>query len=319
MWFERFLGRRRAPDAGAHAMGGPAGASSEEEIDDLFLSRLRRASLVSRRTLTSALTGEHDSPRKASAMEFADYRSYTPGDDFRRVDWNAYLRLDHLLVKMADAPERVTLHILMDGSKSMDWGLPSKFGYARRLAIGLSYVSLSHMDTVNLMLLRGGECVRVSQQESAKATPILVRIARGLHPEGTTDLNAALHAFTSGRSRRGVVVLISDLLSPGGYQTGLERLSRSSLHPIVIHLLSPDELNPTLEGDMELQDVETEDTVQVSLDWATKVRYQQWLREWLGEIEHFCLRRGITYIRAETSHPIEELLLGRLRREKVLR
>lgn len=319
MWYERLLRWRRAPASNRHTMGRAVGTNSEEEIDDVFLSRLRRASLVSQRRLTSALTGEHDSPRKASALEFSDYRSYTPGDDFRRVDWNAYLRLDHLLVKMADAPERLSLHLLLDGSKSMEWGSPDKFAYARRLAVGLAYVALSHMDSVNLMLLRDDECIRVSQQESVEATPALVRAARSLRPEGTTNLDAALQAFASGGNRRGVVVLVSDLLSPAGYQAGLERLSHAALRPVVIHLLSAEELNPTLEGDTEFEDVETGDTVQVSVDWATKTRYRRWMQEWLREIEQSCARRGISYLRVETSQPVEELLLGRLRREKVLR
>gem|GEM_PF-4053158 len=88
---------------------------------------------------------------------------------------------------------------------------------------------------------------------------------------------------------------------------------------MVLHLLSPEELNPNLEGDLELNDVETGERIQVSVDWATLNRYRRWLQEWLGEIESFCARRGITYVRVETTQPIEELLLERLRRERVLR
>jgi len=88
---------------------------------------------------------------------------------------------------------------------------------------------------------------------------------------------------------------------------------------VVIHLLSPEEMDPRMEGDVELQDVETGDRVQVSMDWATLNRYRQWVRDWLTEIEGFCTRRGITYVRVETSQPIEGLLLNRLRLEKVLR
>jgi len=227
---------------------------------------LRLASLAPRRSLTSGRTGEHPSPRRASALEFADYRSYSPGDDFRRVDWNAYLRLDHLLVKLAEAPERVDLHLLLDGSKSMDWGNPSKFAYARRLSVGLAYVALSHMDAVNLMVLHGRDCFQVSHQESARATPMLVKAARALHPDGTTSLDAALAAFAAQGHRRGVAVLISDLLSPDGYQKGIERISGGLMRPVVIHLLSPEEMDPSLEGDMELEDVETGESIQVSVD-----------------------------------------------------
>lgn len=288
-------------------------------MDETFLSRLRQVTLASRRKLASGLTGEHASPRRANALEFADYRSYFPGDDFRRVDWNAYLRLDHLFVKLAEAPERINLHILLDSSQSMAWGHPEKFGYARRLAVALAYVALSHMDAASLLVLRGKECVALSRQESPSATARMVRAISSISPVGATDLDAALGVYTAMGNHRGIAVLISDLLSPPGYQSGLERLSRTPLRPVVIHILSPEELMPKLEGDLELEDVETGDTVQVSIDWGTLTRYRRWVGEWLAEVEQFCARRGITYVRVETTQPIEQLLLDRLRREKVLR
>lgn len=320
MIFDWLLKRRRRKQVPrSSATGSSRGAPSDERVDDTFLSRLRNATLFSQRRLTSGLTGEHASPRRANALEFADYRSYTPGDDFRRVDWNAYLRLNHLLVKLADAPERLTLHLLLDTSRSMAWGSPDKFGYARQVAIGLAYVALTHMDAANLLVLNGKDCFRLSRQESAAAAATMVRAINSLKPGGTTQLDAALSAYTALGSHRGMAVLISDLLSPGGYQSGLERLSRSALRPVVIHVLSPEELNPALEGDLELLDVETGDTIQVSVDWGTLRRYRRWLQEWLDDIEAFCARRGITYVRVVTSEPIEQLLLDRLRREKVLK
>ncbi len=294
-------------------------AAPQEEIDDAFLSRLRKVSLASQRRLTSGLTGEHPSPRRAHSLEFADYRSYSPGDDFRQVDWNAYLRLDHLFVKLADAPEQLNLQVALDASRSMAWGQPNKFTYARRVAIGLAYVALAHMDAANLFVLSGNECARLSQRHGATTTAALVRAIGALEPRGATDLDRALGNFASQRNLRGVGVLISDLLSPPGYQAGLERFSRSGLRPVVIHVLSPEELNPKLEGDVELQDVETGERLQISVDWNTLNRYRRWVRDWLSEIEAFCARRGITYVRVETTLPIEQLLLQRLRREKVLR
>jgi len=216
--FGRVQVRQQAPTSATR------GAEGDAEIDDAFLSRLRRAVLSSERRFTSGVTGEHASHRKASALEFADYRSYTPGDDLRRVDWNAYLRLDHLFVKLADAPERIALHLLLDGSRSMAWGQPEKFAYARRVAIGLAYVALSHMDTASLMLLRDRGCVRLSQLESSAATATMVRSLASVTPEGSTDLDASLRSFSTQGSHRGMAVLISDLLSPAGYQQGLERL-----------------------------------------------------------------------------------------------
>lgn len=325
---DRLLREHRwRPSAGGPQIRLPGGisaslsrdASRDAGIDDAFLGRLRRAMLASQRRLTSGHAGEHSSPRRSSALEFADYRNYTPGDDLRRVDWNAYQRLDHLFVKLSDAPERVALHLLLDASKSMAWGNPEKFGYARRVAIGLTYVALAHMDVANLLVLRDKSCVQLSRQESSAAAVRVVRAVASLQPEGTTDLNESLASSMALGNRRGVVVLISDLLSPSGYQAGLERLSRGSLRPVVIHLLSPEEMNPMMEGDLELEDVETGDAVQVSVDWGMLNRYRRWLREWLQGIERFCTARGITYLKVETTEPIEQLLLDRLRRERVLR
>lgn len=319
MFLDRLFRRGKPDQANPRRPARSDSAVRDWEIDDQFLAKLRRASLASRRSLMSGLTGEHPSPRKATAMEFADYRSYSPGDDLRRVDWNAYLRLDHLLVKLADAPERMNLHLLLDGSGSMDWGNPRKFGYAQKLAVGLSYVALSHMDAVNVMMLSEGASHGVSRQESARAMPLVVKSIGSLRAGGNTNLNLALADFSRQEYRSGVAVLVSDLLSPDGYQAGLERLSSGTLQPVVIHLLSPDEVEPSLDGDLELEDVESGGTIQVSIDWSTKARYRQWLSAWFAEIEAFCSRRGISYIRVETSQPVEELLLGRLQRGKVLR
>ena len=294
-------------------------ANSHNEIDDVFLARLRRAMLVSDRRLSSGRVGEHPSPRRANALEFADYRSYTPGDDLRRVDWNAYMRLDHPFVKLADAPERLGLHVLLDASGSMASGHPDKFAYARRVAVGLAYIALAHMDPVSLLALHGKECLQLTRHESPSAIASIMRAAASLEPRGATDLNAALASYAARSNHRGVAVLISDLLSPPGYQEGLERLSRLALRPVVIHVVSQEEMNPPLEGDLELQDVETSETIQVSVDLTTLSRYRRWVTEWLSEIESLCYRNGFAYVRVETSCPVEELLLHRLRREKVLR
>jgi uncharacterized protein (DUF58 family) len=296
----------------------PRKGAKGEAVDEAFLSRLRNLTLVSQPRLASGVTGEHSSPRRSNALEFTDYRSYAPGDDLRRVDWNVYMRLGQLFVRQSEAPERVNLHVLLDASDSMHWGNPDKFGYARRVAIGLSYIALSSMDRATLIALRGDGYVQVSRQESATATARLVNSASSLTPSGPTDLDASLGAYANRGNHRGVVVLISDLLSPSGYQAGLDRLSGAALRPIVIHVLSPEELNPQLEGDLELQDAETGATIQVSADRGTLTQYQKWLREWIGEIEQFCSSRGITYVQVDSSYPVEQLLLDRLRRERVL-
>lgn len=315
-WWRPLQRAKRTTSGNVETLRDRAGV---DRIDESFLSRLRQVSLNPHPRQASGITGEHASPRRSSALEFTDFRSYTPGDDLRRVDWNAYMRLGQLFVRQSAAPERVDLHLLLDASDSMRWGEPDKFAYARRVAVGLSYIALSHMDTASLVALHGGSYLRVGRQESATGTARLIDAATAMSPSGPTDLDGALLSYASRGNHSGMVVLISDLLSPPGYKAGLERLSSFALRPVVIHVLSPEELSPQLEGDLELQDAETGATIQVSLDGETLSRYQRWLREWLEEIEGFCSRRGITYVRVASSYPVEQLLLERLRREKVLR
>lgn len=311
---------RRAPKSPLRLNGrGDGDGRDRAEVDEAFLSRLRRVTLASQRKLTSGQTGEHASPRKAHSLEFADYRSYSPGDDFRRVDWNAYQRLDHLFVKLSDAPERLHLQLLLDSSSSMDWGEPNKLGYARRVAGALAYVALAHMDRASLFALRAGECHRLARQESSAATAAMMRALGDLGASGETELNGAITSFMAQESPRGMVVVISDLLSPSGYREGLERLSRASTRVVVVHLLSPEEMDPGLEGDLELEDLETGASLRVTVDGRTLGQYRGWLNGWLREIEQFCAQRGITYVRATTDYPVEQLVLDRFRRERVVR
>src|SRR5918997_1758898 len=126
-----------------------AGASL---LDERTLARLRRLSLVAGRARTEGLAGEHRSRRRGASPEFADFKRYSQGDDFRRIDWNTYARLDSLFVRLSEVTTEFNVHLLLDASNSMAWqgggSAPSKFTYARRVAGALAYVSLWHFDRI---------------------------------------------------------------------------------------------------------------------------------------------------------------------------
>src|SRR5436305_9074746 len=119
-------------------------------IDGAFLHKLEHLSLVLGKDLIGGLMGEHQAARRTAGIEFADYRKYSPADDIRRVDWNAYARLGTLHIKQAQAEHDTALYLLVDASPSMEFGEPPKFLAARRLAAALGYVALSHLDSVLL-------------------------------------------------------------------------------------------------------------------------------------------------------------------------
>src|SRR5512136_1765889 len=111
--------------------------SAQTLLSPSFLYTLDRLTLVSRRLRTGTFKGERRSPRRGGSVEFADYREYAPGDDFRQIDWNAYARLERLFLRLFVEEEDATVHIILDASQSMDWGEPQKWNYAQRVAAAL--------------------------------------------------------------------------------------------------------------------------------------------------------------------------------------
>jgi uncharacterized protein (DUF58 family) len=250
-------------------------------------------------------------------VEFADYREYTRGDDLRQIDWNVYGRSDRLFVKLREDEESLTVHLLVDCSKSMDWGRHNKLAYARRLAAALGYSALASQDRVEaagfherllapLPVLRGkGQAGR------------LFAFLDGLQAGGRTDLQAALRAYAAMHRRSGLAVLISDLLNPGGLE-GLTALLDRGFEAVLIHTLDPVETDPDLEGEVELHDRESGHTLRVSLDPATVDAYKRRLADWLAENEAFCAKRMVRYLTASTAMPLEDLLFRQLRARRIV-
>lgn len=293
-------------------------ASDSGGLDEEFLRRLERLSLVVGRPASAGIGGEHRSAARAPSTEFSDYRPYLPGDDFRRIDWNAYGRLGHLYVKETEARERLALQVLLDASSSMDWGQPSKLLYGRQLAAALAYLALARFDRVGVTAL--GETSRTFGPTRGRARfHDLLRFLDGTEAAGRVRLDDALVAQRADRREGGQVILISDMLAPEGYRDGLERLLRSGLDVVVLHVLSPQELQPESGGDAELVDVETGELVEVSLTLETIARYRERLDRWCDDLQACCAERGIRYCRTSTATPFEELLLDALRRRLILR
>ena len=295
------------------------GGEAPTLLDEQFLRRLEKFSLLTRKRLLGGLAGEHRSLRKGFSADFADYRGYTRGDDFRRIDWSIYGRLERIVVKLTEAKESLTVHLLLDCSQSMDWGEPSKLWYAKRVAATLGYVALARADAVTLACLADRVYQHMPLQ---RGKPQLLRFLRFLErarAAGRTDLDAASRSFVSRQRQPGLVFLISDLMAPGGYQTGLKQLLSGNLDLVVIHLLDPSEVQPDLEGDLTLVDAETGQQIEVTIKEDTLSQYQARFQAWSEEIESFCERRGITYLQVETTWPLETVLVSYLHERRVIK
>lgn len=289
-------------------------------FDEVFLRKLERLSIVCRRARAGQIQGERRSPKRGQSVEFADFRPYVPGDDFRRIDWNAYARLERFFIKLFIEEEDLTVHLLVDTSRSMDWGEPSKLRYALRATGALGYIALAGLDRVTVTGF-DQELGQVFRPHRGRRQALaLFDFLNGLRSgeEATTDLTASLRRYASSVSHVGPLLLISDMLDPG-WKEALRALVARRFEVTVLHILAPDEVAPSLEGDLRLVDAETGEPCEVTADYATLSRYRENLAFWRDELRTYCSQRSINYAFAETSTPFEELLFAVLRRRGVLK
>lgn len=285
-------------------------------LDPAFLAQLDRLALVSRRLRAGQMQGERRSPQRGSSVEFADFRTYASGDDFRQIDWNAYARLERLFVKLFVAEEDLTFHLLLDASQSMDWGEPSKWTFARRLAAALGYVVLVGFDRLNGAALGNGR-LPTPLRGKRKALAWFDWLS-SLQPSGELTPAAALGDYMARAGRPGPLLLISDLLGPG-WEAGLRALAGHQYELTVLHVLAPQEVSPALEGDVRLVDSENNAAVEITADYDLLQRYRARLTAWQERLRQSCAAIDAHYVFIETSTSLEDLVLAYLRKYEVLR
>jgi len=290
-----------------------------QAFDREFLKRLDALSIVSRKVLTGRAKGERRSIRKGAGVEFQDYRPYTTGDDFRYVDWNIYSRLDRLLLKLFVEEEDLCVHLLVDGSASMRFGQPPKLDYALKVAAALGYIGLNNLERVALAHFAGGIARMLRPRRGRGQILPLLDFLSTVQAEGPTNLNGCLADYALRVQVPGVVVVLTDLLDAGGYADGLKALLRRRYEVFLLHLVSEEELNPPLRGDLTLLDAEGGASREVSVDRQALERYQQRLQSHFAEAERFCAHHRIDYLRTSTAVPFDDLILRHLRRGGFLR
>ncbi|MDQ4077589.1 MAG: DUF58 domain-containing protein [Chloroflexota bacterium] len=286
-------------------------------FDERFLRQIDRLVLVSKRKRAGQMQGERRSPKRGQSVEFADYRQYTRGDDFRLIDWNVYARLETLFLKLFVEEEDLTVHLLVDTSRSMDWGMPNKLWMAKQLAGALGYISLAGLDRVTASTF-GGEVTLFPPRRGKHQAHALFDYLLDLEASGSATLATTLKRYAQGARNIGPLLLISDLFDPT-WPEGLRALLARRFDVTVLHLLAPEEITPTLAGDLRLKDVEQGAELELTVDVAMLQRYEANLRTWQDELRQWCGARGISYAMIDSSIPVEEITLNLLRRQSVLR
>lgn len=287
-----------------------------------LVHRLSSLRLLLGRQIAGSRRGERRSRRRGQSVEFADYRNYVAGDDLRFLDWNLYGRLERLFLRVFLEEQELELTLLVDASPSMDFGLPNKYRFACQVAAALGYVGLSGQDHVTALVGGGGS---VRQIRSLRGRTRLGRLTDHLwplRPEPASQAQEALFSLcrTAGeRLRHGLCVLISDLMLPlETVDAALVRLVRPGVETHVVQVLSPQELNPQLIGDLRLTDAETSAAMDITSSPGLLRRYRARLHEHTQGLDRLCRRRAMRFMQIDTATALDAVLLSVFRRRGVL-
>ena len=290
----------------------------DQMLDAQVMAMLDQLDITSRKIFSGKIQGERRSRRRGQSVEFADFRPYVHGDDLRFVDWNIYGRLDRLFLKLFLEDEDLSLVVAVDRSGSMAYGNPPKFDYARRLAMALGYIGLVNHNRVTLCAF-GGEAgvARSTAMRGRRRTSEMGRWLLGLEAAGDAGFDDAMRSIALSRHGRGVLVVISDFLVPGGTERGLRYVCGRGFDVHAIQLLAPEELEPAahgVTGDLRLVDIESGAETEVTATAAVVRAYRASLDAHVAALRDFCVRRGITHTLVPTTMKLDTLLVDYLRR-----
>ncbi len=262
------------------------------------LRRLGRLRLAVRRKFAGSSAGSRRSLKRGSSAEFAEHRPYYPGDDVRRIDWNAYARLEELVLRLFVAEDDLTLYLLLDRSASLGVGTPdTKLDVAKRVAAGLGYVALSGSERVTVLPFADRLGWPLSPVRGRRRIGALLKYLDGVELGTDTDLARSVDEFLARSPRPGLVAVVSDFLDPGGFKRPLDRLLAARHEPVLFQILDREEMDPTPGGDLVLVDAETGSKVEVSLDERAVRAYRKRLDTFVEQLQAYAKQRGLFYQR----------------------
>lgn len=280
-------------------------------FDAAFLKTLEALNLLARRTLVGDDRAERLTPRKGASLEFADYRRYTPGDEIRYIDWNVYARHGNLFVKEFTAEENIHVSILLDTSRSMDFG--GKFQAAKELAAALGYIGLSNYDTLSVFTF-GSEVRPVKKFLRGKGRVFeLLNAIDALETGGETDMRKAFGPSLPRLRGRSLVLLITDFYDLAGYSDGIRELLSQRFGVHLVHVVSREEVQPKARGRFSLLDLETGKSKDATILPRTLEAYLRRFRAFCAEVEGFGRSHELAYARVHSDDTLEHRVVEILR------
>jgi uncharacterized protein (DUF58 family) len=290
-------------------------------FDSDFLKKLEYLSLISKRVFRGSLMAQRRTMQLGGGIEFADHREYTPGDDFRYLDWNLFARHDELLLKRFQEEEDLHVYFLLDCSRSMGFGNPPKFDLARQVTAALAYIALADLDRISITAF-GRDIIADYPLTRGKGRILsLLDFLGGLEPVGEdTDLARVIGGFIHRDQRRGLAVVVSDLYDPNGFERGLDLLRHRKYEPHVVQLFDKAERDPPdMLGDVEMWDVESGTARKVTVTEKNLRQYRKLFDEYQDRIQGYCTRYALGCTRTTADVPFDELILKMMRQVGAVR
>lgn len=276
-------------------------------LDNETLKKIQTLSLQVSVPLSGQASGNRKSRSKGSSVEFSDFREYVPGDDFRRIDWNAYGRFNKLFVKLFMEEREAPVQIFLDSSLSMNYGEPDKSLTARRLAAALSYISLAAYDRVHILPWNNRVQGPFGPFRTQAAFMEIVSLLEGLENAGNSCFAEALRRM-EWKTGRGISVVITDGLMEEGLDEGLKYLKYRRQEVFLCHILSQRELSPEISGALELIDSETGRRMEVTVSGSLMTAYENNLKRFLSGIREQCKRWGVHYALLPSDMPVDRMV-----------
>lgn len=278
-----------------------------------FMARLESLQLHSRHRLVGRFGGEHSSKRYGSTVDFADFREYHPGDDFRRIDYHVLARLDQVLIKLFEADDEVTVRILIDTSASM--AVEGKLDQAKRLAAALGFVALTAHDAVSIHTFpAAGPPPRFAGRA---LVPDMLSHLDSLEAKGLTPFAQAAGHLLSRSGPPGITIVLSDLLTPEW--KSLMRLRASGSDLTVFHILAEEDVAPDFAGDLMLVDREGGERLTVSVTEDIAKSFRDRVALWQKLVRSNTRGVGGVYLPIRAGEDIEVILLNSWRSAGVIR
>jgi len=297
-------------------------AKIEDLITPDLIAKLDPLDLTSKRIFFGKLKGERRSKKRGESVEFADHRPYATGDDIRHIDWNVFARLDQIFMKLFLEEEDLSLQLVIDCSASADCGDPSKFLFMQKAVMALGYVGLVNLNRVGVTAMGegpGGIVSALRDLRGRRRTHELATWICSLSPGGNFSFREAAERLALSRRGKGVMLVFSDFFFKEGFDEGLRRLVGHGYDVFAIQVLSPQEVDPTLLGDLRLRDTEDGDMAEVTISAPLLKRYKANLAAYCEHLRSFCAQRDMTLLTVKSDTPIDVLVLDYLRKRGVVR